>query len=196
MWYLSLYTERFRKGDSNGWEISTPHLGWKETAGSNVDASQKPRCSVFGSFTSTYPCRMINLEAYSIKPRRVSAVFWPLSSQHADSSPRLENTPDPLPPAPVLWRDWPRCRIRRGWLKVIRSETVCLTRSTQLSQSPVTTTPEKVFTRAQRAHWRLSWEQRLACNARPSDSSLLTVTLHGLPAIFVQSFGFDLVATA
>jgi hypothetical protein len=65
MWYLSLYTERFRKGDSNGWEISTPHLGWKETAGSNVDASQKPRCSVFGSFTSTYPCRMINLEAYS-----------------------------------------------------------------------------------------------------------------------------------
>ena len=27
-----------------------------------------------------------------------------------------------------------------------------------------------ILTRAQRAHWRLSWEQRLAHNARPSDA--------------------------
>src|SRR5262249_697794 len=25
---------------------------------------------------------------------------------------------------PVLWRDWPRCRLRQQWLKLIRSETV------------------------------------------------------------------------
>ena len=131
----------------------------------------------------------------SVKPRRVSAVFWPLSSHRSDSSPPLENAPDPLPLAPVLWKDWPRCRIRRGWLKVVRSETICLTSSPQPSQSPVTP-PEKVFTRAQRAHWRLSWEQRWARNARPSDASPLVVTLHGLPASFAQSFGFALLATA
>src|SRR6266704_6152464 len=38
----------------------------------------------------------------SVKPRRVSAVFWPLSSHRSDSSPPLENAPDPLPLAPVF----------------------------------------------------------------------------------------------
>ena len=77
---------------------------------------------------------------------------------------------------------------------MVRSETVCLESSTQ--PLSVTTLPENVLTRAQRAHWRLSWEQRLACNARPSDAPSLTVTLHGLPATFARSFGFDLLATA
>ena len=63
----------------------------------------------------------------SVKPRRVSAVFWPLSSPHSASHPPLENAPSPLPLAPVLWKDWPRCHIRREWLKVIRRETVVFT---------------------------------------------------------------------
>jgi len=53
-----------------------------------------------------------------------------------------------------------------------------------------------MLTRAERAHWRLSWAQRLARNARPSDAPRLVVTLHGLPATFASSFGFDLLATA
>ena len=48
---------------------------------------------------------------------------------------------------------------------------------------------EPLSTRAQRAHWRLSWPQRLARNARPPTAPPLQITLHGLPAIFVQSFG-------
>jgi len=36
----------------------------------------------------------------------------------------------------------------------------------------------------------------LARNARPSDAPHLVVTLHGLPATFAASFGFDLLATA
>jgi hypothetical protein len=51
-------------------------------------------------------------------------------------------------------------------------------------------------TRAQRAHWRLSWNERLARNARPSSAPLLAITLHGLPATFAQFFGFALVAAA
>ncbi len=132
----------------------------------------------------------------SVKPRRVSAVLWPLASEPSDVSPPLEGTPLLLPLAPVLWKDWPRCHIRRAWLKVVRRETVCLTSGSPLALSSVTPPTEEVLTRAQRAHWRLSWNQRLACNARPSDAPSLTVTLHGLPATFAHSFGFDLFATA
>lgn len=97
---------------------------------------------------------------------------------------------------PVVWKDWPRCSIRRVWLKVIRSQTVYLTESlATLGLSPATPPLEVILTRAQRAHWRLSWQQRLARNARPSDASLLAVTLHGLPVLFAQSLGFDLLAT-
>ena len=57
-------------------------------------------------------------------------------------------------------------------------------------------TTEKILTRAERAHWRLSWDQRLARNARPVDAPRLIVTLHGLPVPFAAAFGFDLLATA
>jgi hypothetical protein len=52
---------------------------------------------------------------------------------------------------------------------------------------------QDVQTRAQRAHWQLSWEQRLARNARPSTALPLEVTIHSLPATFAQVFGFDVV---
>ena len=128
----------------------------------------------------------------TLKPRRVGAVLWPLSSSHSDSSP----PPALFPSAPVLWRDWPRCGIRRTWLKVVRSQTICLDRASPLSSAGAQTPGEKILTRAERAHWRLSWSQRLARNARPADAPRLIVTLHGLPATFASSFGFDLRATA
>jgi hypothetical protein len=132
----------------------------------------------------------------TIKPRRVSAVLWPSDTTPPASSPPGEDASEPLPLAPVVWKDWPRCHIRRAWLKVVRSETVCLESSTSLASPLVTSRTSDIFTRAQRAHWRLSWEQRLARNARPSDAPRLIVTLHGLPATFARSFGFDLLATA
>jgi hypothetical protein len=84
--------------------------------------------------------------------------------------------------------------MRRGWLKVVRSETVSLESSTQ--PLSVTTPSENVLTRARRAHWRLSWAQRLARNARRTDAPRLSITLHGLPATFAHAFGFELLATA
>ena len=133
----------------------------------------------------------------TIKPRRVSAVLWPLSSSPPDASPPCdpsETARAPLPSAPVLWKDWPRCGIRRTWLKVVRSQTICLDSSSPPSCAQAST--EKILTRAERAHWRLSWEHRLARNVRSSDAPQLVVTLHGLPATFASSFGFDLLATA
>ena len=129
----------------------------------------------------------------SVKPRRVSALFWPLSDPPAACSPPL---PDPSPLCPVLWRDWPRCRLRRQWLKVIRSQTVTLCWGTRRAAEQTAQTSEEVLTRTERAHYRLSWEERLARNASPSDAPTLTVTLHGLPPTFVPSFGFALQATA
>jgi hypothetical protein len=77
---------------------------------------------------------------------------------------------------------------------VVRSQSVCLESSTQPSHA--TPSSENVLTRAQRAHWRLSWEQRLGRNVRPTDAPRLVITLHGLPATFAHSFGFDLLAIA
>ncbi len=133
----------------------------------------------------------------TIKPRRVSAVLWPLESSPPSLSPAHVNAPAVPPCAPIFWKDWPRCAIRRKWLKVVRSEAISLTESFPTPSRSSTTVPSKaVLTRADRAHWRLSWEQRLARNARPSDAPRLVVTLHGLPATFASSFGFDLLATA
>jgi hypothetical protein len=132
----------------------------------------------------------------AIKPRRVSAVLWPLGPSPSPVSILPETVSQPQPLAPVLWKDWPRCGIRRAWLKVIRSQTMCLESSSPLSPSRGSCATEKIVIRAERAHWRLSWSQRLARNARPSNVPRLVVTLHGLPAIFASSFGFDLLATA
>ena len=50
----------------------------------------------------------------TLKPRRVSAVLWPLSSSRPDSP---DTTRASLASAPMLWCDWPRCGIRRTWQK-------------------------------------------------------------------------------
>jgi hypothetical protein len=131
----------------------------------------------------------------TLKPRRVSAFLWPLSSPRSDSSPPPASASALPASAPVLWRDWPRCSIRRIWLKVVRSQTIDLKSSAPLSPPRGPCTTEKVWTRAERAHCRLSWNQRLARNARPADAPRLAVTLHGLPAPFAAAFGFDLLAT-
>jgi hypothetical protein len=68
----------------------------------------------------------------------------------------------------------------------LSSETV------QLEKKQASTQSDRQ-TRAQRAHWRLNWNERLVCNARSSSVPPLAITLHGLPATFAQFFGFALV---
>lgn len=132
----------------------------------------------------------------TLKPRRVSAVVWPLTPPPSDFLPPTAPASTPHASAPVLWRDWPRCGIRRIWLKVIRSQTISLDNASPPSFSLAPEPTEQTLTRAERAHWRLSWDQRLARNARPANAPRLIVTLHGLPATFASAFGFDLLAAA
>jgi len=140
------------------------------------------------------------------KPRRVSAVFWPRTAPPAASplgcaapvsegervSPPVEEAPTspPVPVQPVCWGDWPRCQIRRTFVHLLRTQTVLISfRSTETLVHAKPHAPS-LSTRAERAHWRLSWEERLARNARPPTAPSIEITLHGLPAPLIQSLGF------
>jgi hypothetical protein len=136
------------------------------------------------------------------KPRRVSAVFWPRTSPpdttslggsapgcalattgEADRSPA--STPA-VPAQPVRWGDWPRCQLRRTFVRLLRTQTVLITVQATETLTHVQHSPP-LSTRAVRAHWRLSWEERLARNARPPTAPSVEILLHGLPAPFIQS---------
>ncbi len=136
----------------------------------------------------------------TLKPRRVSAVFWPRTPPAAAASPPVCDTSPshapacapPVPAQPVRWGDWPRCQSRRQWVQLLRTQTVLITfRATETIAHETAHSPHTppLTTRAQRAHWRLSWEERLARNTRPPTAPSLEITLHGLPGPFVQSFG-------
>src|ERR1700730_1786874 len=110
-------------------------------------------------------CRVCPLRAQcqesstTLKPRRVSAVLRPIDPSSSSVSSPPEAVPHPPPLEPVLWHDWPRCGIRRTWLKVIRRETVVLSDLSQaLTTASSSDCSRHVLTRAERAHWRLSWE--------------------------------------
>ena len=79
---------------------------------------------------------------------------------------------------------------------MVRSEKVVMTMGTPPTEKQTAGTNVSVITRAQRAHWRLSWDQRLARNARPATAPPLTLTIHGLPATFATVYGFGLSAVA
>jgi len=142
------------------------------------------------------------------KPRRVSAVFWPratppggeatggvaLVSEAGQASPLAEQAPasPPIPAQPVRWGDWPRCQIRRAFVQLLRTQVVLI--SVRATETLVHAKPHSppLETRAQRAHWRLSWAERLARNARPPTSPTIEIVLHGLPAPFIQAFDLPL----
>jgi hypothetical protein len=132
------------------------------------------------------------------KPRRVSAVFWPLPPDPLSvlATPSFPPAPTLPPSAPLLWRDWPRRSLCRHWLTLMRRETVTFSWEPSPPLEPPVDPGETVFTREQRAHYRLSWSQRLVRNARPADALRLSVLLHGIPARFFETFGSPAQAVA
>ena len=81
-------------------------------------------------------------------------------------------------------------------MHVVHSETVMVVMETIPIPDQAQGLDEPLITRAQRAHWRFSWQQRLARNARPATAPSLTLTLHGLPATFAHAYGFALLDAA
>ncbi len=115
------------------------------------------------------------------KPRRVSAVLHPLPKRLS------EEHPPPCLSAPhrILWGDWSRSQPRRAWIRGPRSHLVTVEAP---SVSPPPSTPSS-FSRAERAHWRLSWQQRLARNARSPSAPPVEITVYGLSPVFAQALG-------
>ena len=105
------------------------------------------------------------------KPRQVSVLLHPLR----------------VDPAPVLWRDWSRREHRRACLQLVRHQRIEVSLSPPAAASPGTA--DVILSRAQRAHSRLSWEERLARNACPPTAGHVTIKLFGIPAPFAAALG-------
>ncbi|MBO0781900.1 MAG: hypothetical protein J2P37_24030 [Ktedonobacteraceae bacterium] len=96
------------------------------------------------------------------KPRQVSVLLHPL----------------PVGFAPLLWRDWPRRHQRHACLR-LRRQLLSIQMEPALLRAAAASPP--TISRAQRAHYRLSWDERLARNARTEAAERITLTLFGIP---------------
>jgi len=112
----------------------------------------------------------------------------------------VKSEPAPIEPVPachpVLWGDWERSQVRRRWFRLLRTQTVILMPHSAQPDEKEETKHQLVQTRAERAHWRLSWEKRLARNAASPSSSPPVITLHGRALAFAHAFGFHIMTAA
>ncbi|MBO0794518.1 MAG: hypothetical protein J2P36_26690, partial [Ktedonobacteraceae bacterium] len=130
---------------------------------------------VYGaSIRSCRPCPLREQCQWSgsttAKPRQVSVLLHPLAGGSA----------------PLLWRDWHRRHQRQACLRLHRQHLEIQTEPalliTEVSSPPT-------LSRAERAHYRLSWEERLARNARSATAERITLTLFGIPARLATFLG-------
>jgi len=105
------------------------------------------------------------------KPRQVSVLLHPLA----------------VGSAPLLWRDWGRREYRRACMQLVRHQRIEVSLPPPAAVSPGTA--NVILSRAQRAHSRLSWQERLARNARVSTTGQVTIRLFGVPDSFATSLG-------
>jgi hypothetical protein len=105
------------------------------------------------------------------KPRQVSVLLHPLV----------------VGSAPLLWKDWSRRLHRRVCMHLLRQQRVEVQVEQGLSASP--TLAPAPLSRAQRAHYRLDFQERLARNARVPTASQVTIRLFGVPEGFATSLG-------
>jgi hypothetical protein len=107
------------------------------------------------------------------KPRQVSVLLHPLR----------------VGPAPLLWRDWSRRIHRHACIQLVRHQRLEVNLSSPTTTSPPTA--EVILSRAQRAHSRLSWAERLARNARGCSAAGVAITLFGVPGGFAAFLGLS-----
>ena len=105
------------------------------------------------------------------KPRQVSVLLHPLV----------------VAPEPILWKDWSRRHHRRACMYLLHRQRVDI----QMASGcllPSTSTPP-IPSRTRRAHFRLSWAERLKRNVRPATEGQVKITLFGVPDHFADFLG-------
>jgi hypothetical protein len=108
------------------------------------------------------------------KPRQVSVLLHPLVVGRE----------------PLRWRDWSRRVHRRACIHLLRHQRVEVQMESAGSVSATAVVSPPPLSRAQRAHTRFTWQERLARNARVSPSEQVTIRLFGVPEAFAVSLGF------
>jgi hypothetical protein len=109
------------------------------------------------------------------KPRRVSVMLHPLL----------------IGSAPLLWKDWSRRLHRRACMQLLAGQRLEVQTEPTLSTNPIGSPAP--LSRAQRAHYRLSWAERLARNARSPAAGQVMISLFGVPESFATSLGLATV---
>jgi len=99
------------------------------------------------------------------KPRQVSILLHPSS----------------VGSAALLWRDWHRRHQRHQRQACLRLHRQVLAMQMEPALPRTAASSPPTISRAQRAHARLSWEERLARNARETQAERIALTLFGLP---------------
>jgi hypothetical protein len=104
------------------------------------------------------------------KPRQVSVLLHPVA----------------VGSAAVLWRDWSRQSHRHACMQLFRSQRVEVQVESGKATLTLTSAP---LSRAQRAHYRLAWEERLARNVCTPTAGLVRIRLFGVPDAFARFLG-------
>jgi len=106
----------------------------------------------------------------TVKPRQVSVLLHPLR----------------VGSAPLLWHDWSRRKHRRACMQLVRDQHI----EVRLAESQTSPTPQPlILSRAQRAHSRFSWAERLTRNVRAPAEGQVTIKLFGVPDHFASFLG-------
>lgn len=121
------------------------------------------------AFTVVAPVR--SASSATAKPRQVSVLLHPLV----------------VGPAPLLWRDWSRREHRRACMQLVRDQQI----EVRQAQSPPSQSSPgpPILSRAQRAHVRLSWTERVTRNASVSANGQVSLKLFGVPDQFADFLG-------
>ncbi len=105
------------------------------------------------------------------KPRQVSVLLHPLS----------------VGGKPLFWHDWSRRQHRRACMQLVRDQHIEV-RQTQDPPGQGSPGPT-ILSRAQRAHFRLSWAERLTRNASVPANGPVSIKLFGVPDRFADFLG-------
>jgi hypothetical protein len=187
-----------RRGQFAGHDFTPQEDGTLRCPAGQVLWERERRPQADGSLRIYYAarrasCRVCALRAQCLRSeptqtlgRKVSVVLGRTSAPPSPAAvPRW--TPVPVGPQPLLWRDWGRRAGRRAWMGGLRRQQVTL--RLVPTPPPAQSRGSPTLSRAQRAHRRLSWAERLSRNVLRVQAPRVRLELSGIPVALAQAIG-------